>query len=231
MEEVELCSILPPNDDVRFLYGTSFRSPDGLDHKQINTVCEELTAAVMENSELSRIIIPVDERLIGASYNCWKSCVQKIRNRFYYQVSLHQVPFHVDEETRKAFLLGLGEDVTKEPIFYNDEELFQRRRAISAIPGYANLVVIELPDGIAHTVLSANGAILSPFNHDQKLIADTESCEYFISQVLESAAFQNVVQWTLDYAPKSTKRSAETVKNEYKKLMQEYYQVLHSNNK
>ena len=31
----------------------------------------------MENSELSRIIIPVDERLIGASYNCWKSCVQK----------------------------------------------------------------------------------------------------------------------------------------------------------
>ena len=169
--------------------------------------------------------------MIGASYNCWKSCVQKIRNRFYYQVSLHQVPFHVDEETRKAFLLGLGEDVTKEPIFYNDEELFQRRRAISAIPGYANLVVIELPDGIAHTVLSANGAILSPFNHDQKLIADTESCEYFISQVLESAAFQNVVQWTLDYAPKSTKRSAETVKNEYKKLMQEYYQVLHSNNK
>ena len=63
------------------------------------------------------------------------------------------------------------------------------------------------------------------------MIADTESCEYFISQVLESAAFQNVVQWTLDYAPKSTKRSAETVKNEYKKLMQEYYQVLHSNNK
>lgn len=231
MEEVELCSILPPNDDVRFLYGTSFRSPDGLDHKKINTVCEELTAAVMENSELSRIIIPVDERLIGASYNCWKSCVQKIRNRFYYQVSLHQVPFHVDEETRKTFLLGLGEDVTKEPIFYNDEELFQRRRAISAIPGYANLVVIELPDGIAYTVLSANGAILSPFNHDQKLIADTESCEYFISQVLESAAFQNVVQWTLDYAPKSTKRSAETVKNEYKKLMQEYYQALHSNNK
>ena len=125
----------------------------------------------------------------------------------------------------------LGEDVTKEPIFYNDEELFQRRRAISAIPGYANLVVIELPDGIAYTGLSSNGAILSPFNHDQKLIADTESCEYFISQVLESAAFQNVVQWTLDYAPKSTKRSAETVKNEYKKLMQEYYQVLHSNNK
>lgn len=231
MEEVELCSILPPNDDVRFLYGTSFRSPDGLDHKRINTVCEELTAAVMENSELSRIIIPVDERLIGASYNCWKSCVQKIRNRFYYQVSLHQVPFHVDEETRKTFLLGLGEDVIKEPIFYNDEELFQRRRAISAIPGYANLVVIELPDGIAYTGLSANGAILSPFNHDQKLIADTESCEYFISQVLESTAFQNVVQWTLDYAPKSTKRSAETVKNEYKKLMQEYYQVLHSNNK
>ena len=34
---------------------------------------------------------------------------------------------------------------------------------------------------------------------------------YFISQVLESTAFQNVVQWTLDYAPKSTKRSAETV--------------------
>ena len=86
-------------------------------------------------------------------------------------------------------------------------------------------------NGIAYTGLFANGAILSPFNHDQKLIADTESCEYFISQVLESTAFQNVVQWTLDYAPKSTKRSAETVKKEYKKLMQEYYQVLHSNNK
>ena len=39
------------------------------------------------------------------------------------KVSLHQVPFHVDEETRKTFLLGLGEDVIKEPIFYNDEEL------------------------------------------------------------------------------------------------------------
>ena len=67
-------------------------------------------------------------------------------------------------------------------------------------------------------VFFANGAILSPFNHDQKLIADTESCEYFISQVLESTAFQNVVQWTLDYAPKSTKRSAETVKKRIQKV-------------
>ena len=153
MEEVELCSILPPNDDVRFCTVLAFGRQMVWITNRLILFVEELTAAVMENSELSRIIIPVDERLIGASYNCWKSCVQKFGIAFTIKYLLHQVPFHVDEETRKTFLLGLGEDVIKEPIFYNDEELFQRRRAISALPGYANLVVIELPDGIAYTGL------------------------------------------------------------------------------
>ena len=55
-----------------------------------------------------------------------------------------------------------------------------------------------------------------------------------ITEELKAAGIGVIHDTTIHDYPSyngSYERSAETVKKEYKKLMQEYYQVLHSNNK
>ena len=112
---------------------------------------------------------------------------------------------------------------------FDDEEHSPRRRAISGLADYPNLCVSRLPVGVMYSSFSHCNAIISPFNCDQKRLAESESCDLFVAQILESSAFQRVVQWTMDHAPDNAAlRSVETVKQEYQKLMQDYYQVIHS---
>ena len=229
IQQVRLGSILPFDDNLFFVHGSMFKTVDGLDYDRIDDVCKKLTAAAEKAPDLQKIILPLDERLIGAASNCHKAFIRRANGLFLYQISLFPVGLQVDAETRELLLKSLGERTLISRTIFDDEEHSPRRRAISGLADYPNLCVSRLPVGVMYSSFSHCNAIISPFNCDQKRLAESESCDLFVAQILESSAFQRVVQWTMDHAPDNAAlRSVETVKQEYQKLMQDYYQVIHS---
>ena len=229
IQQVRLGSILPFDDNLFFVHGSMFKTVDGLDYDRIDDVCKKLTAAAEKAPDLQKIILPLDERLIRAASNCHKAFIRRANGLFLYQISLFPVGLQVDAETRELLLKSLGERTLISRTIFDDEEHSPRRRAISGLADYPNLCVSRLPVGVMYSSFSHCNAIISPFNCDQKRLAESESCDLFVAQILESSAFQRVVQWTMDHAPDNAAlRSVETVKQEYQKLMQDYYQVIHS---
>lgn len=229
IQQVRLGSILPFDDNLFFVHGSMFKTADGLDYDRIDDVCKKLTAAAEKAPDLQKIILPLDERLIRAASNCHKAFIRRANGLFLYQISLFPVGLQVDAETRELLLKSLGERTLISRTIFDDEEHSPRRRAISGLADYPNLCVSRLPAGVMYSSFSHCNAIISPFNCDQKRLAESESCDLFVAQILESSAFQRVVQWTMDHAPDNAAlRSVETVKQEYQKLMQDYYQVIHS---
>lgn len=227
--ENKLVFILPFDDNLFFVHGSMFKTVDGLDYDRIDDVCKKLTAAAEKAPDLQKIILPLDERLIRAASNCHKAFIRRANGLFLYQISLFPVGLQVDAETRELLLKSLGERTLISRTIFDDEEHSPRRRAISGLADYPNLCVSRLPVGVMYSSFSHCNAIISPFNCDQKRLAESESCDLFVAQILESSAFQRVVQWTMDHAPDNAAlRSVETVKQEYQKLMQDYYQVIHS---
>lgn len=227
--ENKLVFILPFDDNLFFVHGSMFKTVDGLDYDRIDDVCKKLTAAAEKAPDLQKIILPLDERLIRAASNCHKAFIRRANGLFLYQISLFPVGLQVDAETRELLLKSLGERTLISRTIFDDEEHSPRRRAISGLADYPNLCVFRLPVGVMYSSFSHCNAIISPFNCDQKRLAESESCDLFVAQILESSAFQRVVQWTMDHAPDNAAlRSVETVKQEYQKLMQDYYQVIHS---
>lgn len=227
--ENKLVFILPFDDNLFFVHGSMFKTVDGLDYDRIDDVCKKLTAAAEKAPDLQKIILPLDERLIRAASNCHKAFIRRANGLFLYQISLFPVGLQVDAETRELLLKSLGERTLISRTIFDDEEHSPRRRAISGLADYPNLCVSRLPVGVMYRSFSHCNAIISPFNCDQKRLAESESCDLFVAQILESSAFQRVVQWTMDHAPDNAAlRSVETVKQEYQKLMQDYYQVIHS---
>lgn len=225
----EIQCILPFDDNLFFVHGSMFKTVDGLDYDRIDDVCKKLTAAAEKAPDLQKIILPLDERLIRAASNCHKAFIRRANGLFLYQISLFPVGLQVDAETRELLLKSLGERTLISRTIFDDEEHSPRRRAISGLADYPNLCVSRLPVGVMYSSFSHCNAIISPFNCDQKRLAESESCDLFVAQILESSAFQRVVQWTMDHAPDNAAlRSVETVKQEYQKLMQDYYQVIHS---
>ena len=227
--ENKLVFILPFDDNLFFVHGSMFKTVDGLDYDRVDDVCKKLTAAAEKAPDLQKIILPLDERLIRAASNCHKAFIRRANGLFLYQISLFPVGLQVDAETRELLLKSLGERTLISRTIFDDEEHSPRRRAISGLADYPNLCVSRLPVGVMYSSFSHCNAIISPFNCDQKRLAESESCDLFVAQILESSAFQRVVQWTMDHAPDNAAlRSVETVKQEYQKLMQDYYQVIHS---
>ena len=227
--ENKLVFILPFDDNLFFVHGSMFKTVDGLDYDRIDDVCKKLTAAAEKAPDLQKIILPLDERLIRAASNCHKAFIRRANGLFLYQISLFPVGLQVDAETRELLLKSLGERTLISRTIFDDEEHSPRRRAISGLADYPNLCVSRLPVGVMYSSFSHCNAIISPFNCDQKRLAESESCDLFCAQILESSAFHRVVQWTMDHAPDNAAlRSVETVKQEYQKLMQDYYQVIHS---
>lgn len=227
--ENKLVFILPFDDNLFFVHGSMFKTVDGLDYDRIDDVCKKLTAAAEKAPDLQKIILPLDERLIRAASNCHKAFIRRANGLFLYQISLFPVGLQVDAETRELLLKSLGERTLISRTIFDDEEHSPRRRAISGLADYPNLCVSRLPVGVMYSSFSHCNAIISPFDCDQKRLAESESCDLFVAQILESSAFQRVVQWTMDHAPDNAAlRSVETVKQEYQKLMQDYYQVIHS---
>lgn len=225
----EIQCILPFDDNLFFVHGSMFKTVDGLDYDRIDDVCKKLTAAAEKAPDLQKIILPLDERLIRAASNCHKAFIRRANGLFLYQISLFPVGLQVDAETRELLLKSLGERTLISRTIFDDEEHSPRRRAISGLADYPNLCVSRLPVGVMYSSFSHCNAIISPFNCNQKRLAESESCDLFVAQILESSAFQRVVQWTMDHAPDNAAlRSVETVKQEYQKLMQDYYQVIHS---
>ena len=223
LQSVPLKDVVLLGENVFFVNEERFQDINGIDQEAVNTVCQELQKASKEDPSLNNIMIPVNEKLINTSRECYKKSIRRVGDFLLMNLSLKRVPLEIDEGSRKFLIEKLSENsITKGRFFYGNNA----RLIIPALPNYAELGLSKVPRGVGGTLISRCGAILSPFDREQAKLAETESCDHFIAVVMASDAFQNAVQWTIDHPANDEKRTSEMVKRAYEKLMREYFDVL-----
>lgn len=223
LQSVPLKDVVLLGENIFFVNEESFQDIDGIDQEAVSEVCQELQKASKEDPSLNHIMIPVNEKLINTSRECYKKSIRRVGDFLLMNLSLKRVPLEIDAGSREFLVQRLSENsVAKDRGFYGDNA----RRMIPALPDYAELHLNEPPRGVGGTLISRCGFILSPFDREQAKLAETESCDHFIAVVMASDAFQNAVQWTIDHPANDEKRTPEMVKRAYEKLMREYFDVL-----
>ena len=223
LQSVPLKDVVLLGENVFFVNEERFQDINGIDQEAVNTVCQELQKASKEDPSLNNIMIPVNEKLINTSRECYKKSIRRVGDFLLMNLSLERVQLEIDEGSRKFLIEKLSENsITKGRFFYGNNA----RLIIPALPNYAELGLSKVPRGVGGTLISRCGAILSPFDREQAKLAETESCDHFIAVVMASDAFQNAVQWTIDHPANDEKRTPEMVKRAYEKLMREYFDVL-----
>ena len=223
LQSVPLKDVVLLGENIFFVNEERFQDINGIDQEAVNAVCQELQKASEEDPSLNNIMIPVNEKLINTSRECYKKSIRRVGDFLLMNLSLKRVPLEIDEGSRKFLIEKLSENsITKGRFFYGNNA----RLIIPALPNYAELGLSKVPRGVGGTLISRCGAILSPFDREQAKLAETESCDHFIAVVMASDAFQNAVQWTIDHPANDEKRTPEMVKWAYEKLMREYFDVL-----
>lgn len=223
LQSVPLKDVVLLGENIFSVNEESFHDINGVDWEEVNAVCQELQKASKEDPSLNHIMIPVNEKLINTSRECYKKSIRKVGGFLLMNLSLKRVPLEIDAGSREFLIQKLSENsITKDRVFYGNNA----RRMIPALPDYAELHLSEVPRGIGGLEIRRCGAILSPFDREQAKLAETESCDHFIAVVMASDAFQNAVQWTIDHPANDEKRTPEMVKRAYEKLMREYFDVL-----
>ena len=223
LQSVPLKDVVHLGENVFFVNEERFQDINGIDQEAVNAVCQELQKASEEDPSLNNIMIPVNEKLINTSRECYKKSIRRVGDFLLMNLSLERVPLEIVEGSRKFLIEKLSENsITKGRFFYGNNA----RLIIPALPNYAELGLSKVPRGVGGTLISRCGAILSPFDREQAKLAETESCDHFIAVVMASDAFQNAVQWTIDHPANDEKRTPEMVKRAYEKLMREYFDVL-----
>lgn len=148
-----------------------------------------------------------------------------------YKVSKNdeQTPIKVNENTKKILIKALGQKL-KGINYSNDcSENNIQRYAIPAIKEYATIAINQINQyGISGIYIGNHPFIIAPFCKDdlKKLQEYKLSKEKFVETVMNSPKFQNLVKYVQEnYYSEKDKPTEDEIKNKYKELIEEYYNV------
>lgn len=202
-----------------------FEDPVGKRDEQYDNICRVLNESNVE--DISEVVI--DRRLLSAvnAYN-WNSFRKPEANGrlILFSVAENNGNLKINDVLRSEFIFAL--DSPLEGINYeNYTTSVGRRFAIPSINGYESLVVAGLPFGVARPSIKTNW-IIAPFTSDYREKVGTKTKEEFTKAVMEASSFNSLVEYVTLRPIGNEERLEETVRDAYKKLIEEYYHVVKS---
>ena len=129
----------------------------------------------------------------------------------------------VSSEQRKQYVCGLAERIPD--MHYLGYMADQRRYfAVPAMKGYEDIAVVQAPRGVAspntHTYW-----IIAPFTKEIGHKVAEMSKEMYVTTVMETPRFDKIVAYVKDNRVIETDISIDRIKDCYRKLIEEYYDV------
>lgn len=130
----------------------------------------------------------------------------------------------VSPEHRREIIRGLAEPI---PDMYYFGFMVEngRQYAIPAIKGYESIALYQVPRGIARPNISTHW-IVSPFTSQFGSKVHEYSKESFVTSVMEDVRFGKIVTYVLENRVQETETTSEEIKDCYRKLIEEYYDIL-----
>ena len=130
----------------------------------------------------------------------------------------------VSAPLRKAIIRSLGDVL--EGAEYGDYSISDGRRfAIPALKGYECISVHALPFGVARPTLKSNW-IISPFTSIYRHEVCKMSRDEFTRHIMELEPFNVLVEYVQQSAVDQTLATEHNIRDAYKRLIEEYYDVL-----
>lgn len=157
----------------------------------------------------------------------WKQIVQPELNGdlFLFTISDGEtLSAAVSDPLRKALIKSLGEVL--EGAEYGDYSMSDGRRfAIPALKGYECISVHALPFGVARPTLKANW-IISPFTSRYRHEVSKMTRDEFTRHIMELEPFGVLVEYVQQSAVDQALATEHNIRDAYKRLLEEYYDVL-----
>ena len=225
--------ILPNIENVSFINQNRFLE------KNTNKYDLELIEKVLNENidEIESKIIIISELFQDISLEYYirtvKFCTRhKEKLLIYYNISSEiNEGIEMDLTTREKFILALGKKID-EITYINDLNKQNLRYAMPMLKDYKIITVKRLNYSIPTMQLFCQNklCIISPFCKDDLNTLEEYklSKEKFVETVMNSPKFQNLVKYVQEnYYSEKDKPTEDEIKNKYKELIEEYYDVTH----
>ena len=186
---------------------------------------ENLNNSTIDNTKYSQILIDNDiKRFLQIAV-----CTQEyFKYNKLIEIRTFDEPdtlYSPDEFTRDILLKKLVYKNDADKIFHNN--LYIMRRSIPAIQEFSNLAV-DLKDIFFISCESnAKWHIISPISLDDAEKIAELSKDAFVEYILSTQPFKNLIKYVFEHS--KTKSTIETIQNDYKRLIETYYDLENPN--
>lgn len=225
VEERSLCEISELYPNIPYIKGEIISKNEASDYITSETITEQELIEILDNSsfdkEQNKILI-IDRMIKYFFSNTYTDITYLNTDK---QITICKIPsfkelYDPDEYTKSRLIRELVFDGKSVSSFYSSN----MRRSIPAFKDFSKLAVdINGLNFIGHTNLG-KWNIISPISLKNSEKINEFSKEAFVNYIIEQPVFENIVQYVSNHGVE--KNSKEVIINEYKRLIECYYDTV-----